>query len=63
MSQASTVLSHLESRTKITSVEAIGLYGITRLAAVVYNLKKDGHNIQSTMKDGVNAPYAEYTLH
>lgn len=63
MSQASQVLNHLQNRPKITSVEAIGLYGITRLAAVVHNLKKDGHKIKSTMKEGVNATYAEYTLH
>ena len=62
MSQATTVLNHLTNNRKITSIEAIGLYGITRLSAVVHSLKKDGVNVGTTMKAGVKAPYAEYTL-
>jgi len=63
MSQAITVLNHLTNNRKLTSIEAIGLYGITRLAAVVHNIKKDGYEIDTTMKDGVNkTQYAEYSL-
>jgi hypothetical protein len=62
MTQSETVLNHLTNNRKITSIEAIGLYGITRLAAVIYKLKKQNHEITSEMKEGVNAPYAEYRL-
>mgnify|MGYP001605468831 CR=1 FL=1 len=62
MSQAAQVLRHLNAGRKITSVEAFGLYGITRLAAVVHNLKKDGVDIRTTMQDGIRAKYAEYKL-
>jgi len=62
MTQSETVLNHLENNRKITSIEAIGLYGITRLAAVIYTLKKQNHEITSEMKEGVNSSYAEYRL-
>jgi hypothetical protein len=62
MTQIQTVLTHLTNNRKITSIEAIGLYGITRLAAVVYTLNKQGISITTTMKTGVKAPYAEYSL-
>ena len=62
MTQLDTVLNHLENNRKITSIEAIGLYGITRLAAVVYLLKKQGFEITSERKDGARSTYSEYRL-
>lgn len=37
-SQVATILEHLKKRKKITSWEAIELYGITRLAAHIHEL-------------------------
>ena len=63
MTQTKTVINHLTNNRKITSIEAIGLYGITRLAAVVFLLRKSGIQVNTTMKDGVNkTQYAEYSL-
>ena len=63
MSQINTVINHLNNNRKLTSIEAIGLYGITRLAAVVFTMRKNGIRVTTTMKDGVNkAQYAEYSL-
>ena len=63
MTQTQTVLNHLTNNRKLTSIEAIGLYGITRLAAVVYDLKKQGLEVETTMKNGVNSTqYAQYSL-
>ena len=65
MTQAQTVMNHLWKKGTINSVEAIGLYGITRLAAVIDRLKRDHHagsGITSRMKKGVRANYAEYSL-
>lgn len=42
------VLHHLKTKGSITSWEAFEIYGITRLSAVIYDLKKDGHRITST---------------
>jgi len=62
MSHNDTVLNHLNTKNKITSIEAIGLYGITRLAAVVYDLKKKGFPIQTEMKAGMKSQYAVYSF-
>lgn len=39
------ILKHLQKRKKITSLDAIELYGCTRLASVIFNLKGRGHEI------------------
>lgn len=65
MTQAQTVIGHLRKKGTINSVEAIGLYGITRLAAVIDRLKREhplGKRIASKMKKGVRSSYAEYAL-
>jgi len=62
MDQKSKVLNHLQKRSKLTAVEAIGLYGITRLAAVILRLKKLGNDIESVRKRGINGNYVEYHL-
>lgn len=60
--QQAKILNHLRTRGKITSVEAIGLYGVTRLADVVFKLKKRDHKIVTTMRRGVLGNYAEYRM-
>jgi len=39
------VLKHLQSCRNITSMEAISLYGATRLSAIIFNLRKRGYMI------------------
>lgn len=41
------VLEHLRTQGNITSLEAIQLYGITRLADVIFKLRKRGYDIQT----------------
>lgn len=60
--QAAQVLSYLRSRKRLTQSTASSLYGISRLAAVVWRLNKQGYNIVTTLKDGVKGKYAEYSL-
>lgn len=50
MKQDDTILNHLRTKGPITSIDAIHLYGITRLAAVVHRLRKQ-YNIESEMID------------
>lgn len=62
------VLKHLQTYGSITSIEAINLFGATRLSAIIFNLRKRGYNIISVSKKtkdryGHVVPYAEYTLH
>jgi hypothetical protein len=61
------VLKHLQTYGTITSMEAINLFGATRLSAIIFNLRKKGYNIISVdkiTKDryGHTVPYSEYTL-
>lgn len=51
----------------ITSMEAINMFGATRLSAIIYDLKDDGYNITKVMKSSKNrfgnhVSYAEYRL-
>ena len=64
MTQGEKVMRHLQTNRKLTSADAIVLYGITRLAAVVNTLGKQGKKIHTTYRKGVNkrATYAEYSL-
>ena len=52
--QQETVLAHLQSGETITSIQAIMEYGITRLAAVICELRKQGWCIDSVVEIGVN---------
>ena len=45
MCQENMVLEYLKSGQSITSLEAITLYGATRLSAIIFNLRKKGHTI------------------
>ena len=66
--QCTDVLNHMEKYGSITSNEAMGMYGITRLASRISDLKQMyGYTIGKTTERGVNrygAPvnYARYFL-
>ena len=66
--QKQDVLAHLRTHKKgLTSMEAFSRYGITRLAGVVFELKKEGHEIDTNMltaKDrrGKTVSFAQYTM-
>jgi hypothetical protein len=63
----SQVKEYLKKRKVITSWEAIEKFGATRLADIIYDLRKSGWKIATTsitMKDrnGNNCTYAKYIL-
>jgi alanine-alpha-ketoisovalerate/valine-pyruvate aminotransferase len=66
MTKTEKVKIHLENVGHITSLEAIELYGATRLSAIIYNLRnKYGMNIitetiEFTDRFGNAAHYAKY---
>ena len=47
MTQNEQVLKHLLDNKKITSLEAVERYGIMRLGARIYDLKKQGYPIKT----------------
>lgn len=67
MTQNDKILAHLERFGSITPLEALELYGIMRLGARIYDLKRMGYKITGISVDGVNRDgervrYARYTL-
>ena len=63
ISQREQVLTHLKKGFPITSWEAIQQFRITRLSAVIYDLRQEGYTILSqnhTSKNGKK--FASYTL-
>ena len=47
MTQEQMILQHLKDYETITSWEAIQWYGVTRLSAKIYNLRKQGYKISN----------------
>lgn len=60
--QADTILEHLMVHGSITSWEAIQKYRITRLSAVIYDLKKMGYRIRTDFESNEETHWARYTL-
>lgn len=67
MNKSKMVLDWLKTHAGITSMEAFENFGATRLSAIIFNLKKSGHNIETVMVDGKDrfgnrTRYARYYL-
>lgn len=56
------VLNHLQCYGSITSLDAIGMYGATRLSAIIYNLRKRGYVID-TIRIPFTDRYGNYSWH
>jgi len=54
------VSNHLIKEKKITSWEAITLYKATRLAAIIFDLKKLGYIIETKMEQNGDSHFARY---
>lgn len=68
MNKTIAVLEHMREHGGITQLEATELYGATRLSAIVFNLRKRGHDIETvtmgmTDRYGHAVNYAKYVLH
>lgn len=66
-SQHNMVLNHLVKKGSINTREAIDLYGVLRLGALVYDLRQGGMNIETSVytflnKTGRKSNVAKYTL-
>ena len=62
---ADAILWHLKTHGNITSYEAIREYGVTRLAAIIFNHRKSGYEIDSMplikkTRFGRNTTIAQY---
>lgn len=67
ISQSQKLLKHLKRGNAISSMLAFRLYGITRLSARIFELKRNGVPIQSERvirkrKDGTVVSFLEYSM-
>ena len=68
MNKTQKIIEHLNLYGSITSLEAIDLYGATRLSAIIFNLRyKYGMEIETEQVDftdrfGSKASYGKYVL-
>ena len=60
-SQGEIVIKHLR-RKSMTAIEAFTMYRITRLAARIFELRKQGYLINTKIEKNNNAHYARYSL-
>lgn len=62
-SQAQRILAHLKAGKSISPLEAIGVYGILRLAPRIHELRLAGYQIRRSMKEDIEGKrYARYSL-
>ena len=62
MSQEIKVLNHIKRYKKISSMQAFSKYNITRLAAIVYNLRAKGYAIKTDIVTNAKSTYAVYSI-
>jgi len=67
MTQTQAVLDILKSGDSISSLEAFQEFGITRLSAIIFNLRKKGYvitsdNIKTTNRFGGTVTFSRYRL-
>lgn len=62
MSQADSILAHLQSGQTITPLEAFALYGTLALHSRIAELREQGHSITCRMVTRDGKRWGEYTL-
>lgn len=66
-SQTEDVIKFMKEHGSITSMDAIKNFGATRLSAIIFNLRKNGYDIETRMevgktRYGKTTEYARYIL-
>lgn len=63
ITQEDIVLTHLREYGSITSIQAFKFHDITRLSAVIFNLREEGYDIPMTWETSKNGKrYGRYFL-
>ena len=61
-SQNKKILSFLKSKKSITPIEALNLFGCFRLSGRIYDLRKEGHKIESEIIEKNGKHFSKYSL-
>lgn len=62
MNQKKLILTYLQRGNSLTPLEALNMFGSFRLGAVIFELKKEGHNIKTTMVSKGKKHFASYKI-
>ena len=60
--QSQLILKHLDAGHSITPIEALHSFGCFRLGARIYDIKQQGHNIETTTVKAGGKSFASYSL-
>jgi len=60
--QAVEILNHMRAGNSITPIDALSLFGCQRLAARIYDIKKQGWKIVSKKVNVNNAIFSSYSI-
>ena len=61
MSQSKQILNYLKSGNKLNPLQALKKFGCFRLGARIFDLKEQGHNIESTLITKKGKTFSEYS--
>lgn len=56
------ILEALKQGERVTPLDALRRWGCFRLGARIHDLRKAGHNIETTIDRGIGQRYASYSL-
>jgi hypothetical protein len=62
LTQANEILIHLQQHGAITPIEALRKFGCFRLGARIYDLRKQGHDIETEYVTRNDKTFARYTM-
>lgn len=62
MSQNDAILKHLKEGKTLNQLQAIDLFGCTRLPSRIWELRNDGHQIWTHMLEKNDKQYAQYYM-
>ena len=62
MTKKQKILEYLKHGNSLTPLEALKMFGSFRLGAVIFELKKEGYNIQTTMVSNGSSHFALYKI-
>lgn len=60
--QCAQILAYLKAGYSLTTIDALNMFGCFRLGARVWDLKRDGHNIQTRIIERNGKRFAEYSI-
>lgn len=62
MTQNQQILNYLKTGKSLSPIDALNKFGCFRLSGRIYDLKKEGHNIETAIVTKKKKSFAVYTL-